>query len=127
LLDGGIKRRKVGEVADLRRQVQVVYDLVDDSLQSVCHSLQVDEAHLPATEGEVLDEAVPADPLWIAARKRNSVGMANFAISFTDETAMGMIYKAISTEWPTSKTSIVVALLLRRFKPEDTMTRVELH
>jgi hypothetical protein len=69
----------------------------------------VGEAHLPATEGEVLDEAVPADLLQIAAQKRNAVAMANFAMSFTDETAMGLIHKAISAEWPTGKASGVVA------------------
>jgi hypothetical protein len=81
-----------------------------------------DEAHMPATEGEVLDETVPADLLQIAARKRNAVAMANFAMSFTDETTIGMIYKAITTEWPTGKTSLVVAQLLRKYKPPDTMT-----
>jgi hypothetical protein len=86
----------------------------------------VDEAHMPATEGDVLHEAIPADLSQIAARERNAVAMANFAMSFTDETAMGLIHKAISTEWPTGKASIVVALLLRKFKPEDTITRVEL-
>ena len=86
----------------------------------------VDEANLPSNEGEVLDETIPADILKIAARKRNAVAMANFAMSFTDETAMGMIYKAISPEWPTGRSSVVVALLLKKYKPEDTMTRVEL-
>ena len=86
----------------------------------------VDEANLPNTEGDVLDEAIPADMLKIAARKRNAVAMANFAMSFTDETTLGMIFKAISTDWPTGKSSVVVALLLKKFKPEDTMTRVEL-
>ena len=84
-----------------------------------------DETHLPASEAEVLVETVPAEALQIAARKRNTVAIANFAMSFTDETTMGMIYKAISQDWPTGKASVVVTELLRKFKPEDTMTRVE--
>ena len=82
-----------------------------------------DETHLPASEAEVLVETVPAEALQIAARKRNAVAMANFAMSFTDETTMGMIHKAISPDWPTGKASVVVTQLLRKFKPEDTMAR----
>jgi hypothetical protein len=87
----------------------------------------IDEVNLPETEEEVLVvEAAPVNLLKIQARKRNAVAMANFAMSFTDETTMGMIYKSISPEWPTGKASIVVSLLMKKFKPDDTMTRVEL-
>jgi hypothetical protein len=56
------------------------------------------EANMPATEEEVLDEAVPSDKLKIEARKRNAVAMANFAMSFIDETTIGLLYKAMSPE-----------------------------
>jgi hypothetical protein len=55
-----------------------------------------DKASLLPSEEEVLDDTVPADLLKIAARKRNAVAMANFALSFTNETTMGMIYKSIT-------------------------------
>jgi hypothetical protein len=58
----------------------------------------VNEASLPATEEEVLDETIPADILKIAAKKRHAVAMANYAMAFTDEATMGMIYKAITAK-----------------------------
>jgi hypothetical protein len=86
-----------------------------------------DEADMPTTEGEVLVETVLADALKIAAEKRNAAAMANFAMSFTDETAVGVICEGISANcWPAGKASVIVTLLLKKHEPEDTMARVEL-
>jgi hypothetical protein len=86
----------------------------------------IDEVDLPESEDEVLDETNKAGLAKAAARRRNAVAMANYAMAFTCETTLGMIYKASSTNWPTGKASKVTDLLLRKFKPQDMMTRVEL-
>jgi hypothetical protein len=85
-----------------------------------------DEASLPAREDTALDEAVPAEKLSIPARKRNAVAMANYSMAMTAESNLGMIFKAITAEWPAGKASIVTRLLKAKYMPQDTMTPVEL-
>jgi hypothetical protein len=87
---------------------------------------ETDEPDLPPTEATVLDETKDADKLMIAAKRRNGVAMANFTMAFTSEVTMGMILKSLSSDWPSGKASIVTKLLKNKFKPDDTMTRVEL-
>ena len=85
-----------------------------------------DEVDLPAKENEELHEAEDDDLKKIAARSRNAVAMANCAMAFTCETTLGIIFKAISADWPTGKSSRVTDLFLKKYKPEDIMPRVEL-
>ncbi len=85
-----------------------------------------DQTELPAREDTVLDKTDPAELLKINARRRNEVAMANFAMSFVSEATMGVIIQAISDEWPSGKASVVVTLLMKKCKPQDAMTRVEL-
>jgi hypothetical protein len=87
----------------------------------------IDEADFPASEDEVLDETNKAGLAKAAARRRNAVAMTNYyAMAFTCETTLGMIVKSSLTDWPTGKASKVTDLLLRKIKPHDVMTRVEL-
>ena len=85
-----------------------------------------DEADLPAREDEDLNEADSDDLKKIGARSRNAVAMASYAMAFTCESTLRMIFKAITTDWPTGKASKVTDLLLKKFKPQDIMPRVEL-
>jgi hypothetical protein len=81
-----------------------------------------DEADLPAREGLVLGEANAADMKQIAARKRVALAMANCLVAFTNKTNLGMVFKAIATEWPAGKASTITRSLKAKHVLHDTMT-----
>jgi hypothetical protein len=85
-----------------------------------------DEADLPLREDAVLVATADADKPRVAARKRNAVAMANCSMAFTNESNLGMIFKAIAAERPAGKASTVTGLLQARCVPQDAMTRVQL-
>jgi hypothetical protein len=84
------------------------------------------EADLPKTEDDVLDETKSDEKRKADARKRNGVAMANFAMAFTTESQMGMIYKAVTTEYPGGLAHLVVQALFKKYEPDDKITRVEM-
>jgi hypothetical protein len=77
------------------------------------------EADLPKTEDDVLDETKSDEKRKADARKRNGVAMANFAMAFTTESLMGMIYKAVTTEYPGGLAHLVVQALFKKYEPDD--------
>lgn len=84
------------------------------------------EADLPQKEDDVLDETKSDEKRKADARKRNGVAMANLAMSFTTESLMGMIYKAVTTEYPGGLAHLVVQALFKKYEPDDKITRVEM-
>ena len=82
------------------------------------------EADLPDKEDDVLDET--KDKMKIEAKKRNEVAMANLAMAFTNEACMGLIYKSMTTEWPSGLAYKVIEELMAKYQPQDTITRVEI-
>ena len=82
--------------------------------------------NLPDREDETLDETVAAEQLKILARRKNLVAMANLTLAMTTEGTMTLVYDAYSAEWPSGEAHKVVAALLKRYMPQDTMTKVEL-
>ena len=52
--------------------------------------------------------------------------MANFTMAFTTEGCMGMIYKAITSNWPSGLVHLVVKALFQKYKPTDMISRVEM-
>jgi hypothetical protein len=81
------------------------------------------DANLPSSEDDVLDED---DKKKIAAKRRNSVAMANLSMAFTSEASMGLIYKSMSKEWPNGLTHLVIKALFKKYHPDDTISKVEL-
>ena len=47
-------------------------------------------------------------------------------MAFTSEAAIGLVYKTMSTKWPSGLAHLVVAALFKKYQPQDTITRVEL-
>jgi hypothetical protein len=84
------------------------------------------ETDLPGTEDTRIDEATDIGKRQVAAKKRNAIGMAHLTMALTSEGTMGLVYKAMTTDWPNGKVHLVVAGLFKKFQPQDTITRVEL-
>ena len=84
------------------------------------------ERDLPASESVTIDTSTDVGKRQEAAKKRNAVAMANLTMAFTTEATMGLVYKAMSNDWPGGLAHEVTAALLKKYKPEDTISRVEL-
>jgi len=67
------------------------------------------EADLLDKEDDVLDETKDKK---IEAKKWNEVAMANLAMAFTNEACMGLIYKSMTTEWPSGLAYIFIEVLI---------------
>ena len=83
------------------------------------------EPEMPASQTTVLTTDA-AGKASAAALNRNSVAMATLTMAFTNETNMGLVFKSCSTDWPGGLAHIVVQSLFKKYKPQDTITRVEL-
>jgi hypothetical protein len=62
----------------------------------------------------------------LAAKKRNEVAMANFTMAFTTEGVMGLVYRALTTDWPSGLAMVVDQGLLKKYRPLDIVSLVEL-
>jgi hypothetical protein len=80
----------------------------------------------PSSEDEELDLTTAEGKKQEAAKKRNEVAMASFTMAFTSEGVVGMVYKSYTTEWPNGLAKLVVASLLKKYRPIDTISRVEM-
>ena len=83
-------------------------------------------SELPDREDEVLRETAAAGQRKIAARRKNLIAMANLTLAMTTEGTMTLIYEAYSDEWPSGEAYKVISALLKKYMPQDTMTKVEL-
>jgi hypothetical protein len=61
-----------------------------------------------------------------ATRRRNLMAMCNFMLALATEGLCGMIFKAMTTEWPTGLAHLVVKALNDKYRPKETISRVEL-
>ncbi len=60
------------------------------------------------------------------SKRRYNIAMANFAMAFTSQGLMGLVYKAQSKEWPAGKASLVVKALMAKYMPTDGISHLEL-
>jgi len=84
------------------------------------------QAMMPAREDELIDETTDDGRLKALAIRRNGVAMANLSMAFTSEGTMGLVYKAMNPEWPGGLAYLVMEALNKKYRPQDTITRVEL-
>jgi hypothetical protein len=52
--------------------------------------------------------------------------MANLTLAFTTEGVMGLVYKASTTDWPSGLVTVVVQGLLKKYRPLDIESLMEL-
>jgi len=82
------------------------------------------DPHLPEKEVGEYDDV--EDDKMAKAIRRNELAMLSFAMAFTTDGLMNMIHSACTEEWPEGQAHLVVQELLRKYRPVDTMSRVEL-
>ena len=82
------------------------------------------DADLPNNDSDALNEN--ADKAKILAKRQNEVAMASLTMAFTKEEQMGYIYEAQTDDYPDGITFLVIWQLLQKYKPANTMSRIEL-
>jgi hypothetical protein len=82
--------------------------------------------HLPEKEVSEIDETEEKGKLARLAVNRNELAMASFSIAFTTEKAMNIIYAAYKENWPDGEAHLVVRELYKRYRPLDTVSKVEM-
>jgi hypothetical protein len=84
------------------------------------------DLHLPEKEVSEIDETEEKGKLARLAVNRNELAMASFSIAFTTEKAMNIIYAACTENWPDGEAHLVVRELYKRYRPLDTVSKVEM-
>ena len=82
------------------------------------------DAELPDKDLDALDEN--ADRAKILAKRQNEIAMASLTMAFTKEEQMRYIFEAQTDDYPDGIAFLVIWQLLQKYKPVDTMSRVEL-
>ena len=65
------------------------------------------------------DETTEVGKLKVLAIRRNGVAMANLSMAFTSEGKMGLVYKAMTPEWPGGLAYLVMEALNKKYHPQD--------
>ena len=61
------------------------------------------------------------------AKKMNAIAITNLTTDFTSESLIGMVYQAITTEWPSELEHTLVDTLLKKYIPQYLVYKIELH
>jgi hypothetical protein len=81
---------------------------------------------MPQSESDVIDERTDAEKETAAAKQRSVLAMANQTNSFETAGLLGMIYEAMSNDWPAQLSHLMVVQLFKKFSPGNRISRVEL-
>ena len=73
------------------------------------------QAMMPAREDELIDETTDDGRLKALAIRRNGVAMANLSMAFTSEGTIGLVYKAMTPEWPGGLAYLVMEALNKKY------------
>jgi hypothetical protein len=84
------------------------------------------DLHLPKKEVNGIDETDKKGKLARLAIIRKKLVMESFSIAFKTEKAMNIIYAACTENWPDSEGHLVVQELYKRYRPLDTVSKVEM-
>ena len=82
---------------------------------------------LPENDQVTLEPDKDQDKLKIEAKKMNSLGMAYLLQAFKSEANISLPYKTMDRDWPGGLAYATVGKLLAIYKPDDTVTEVEVY
>jgi hypothetical protein len=83
-------------------------------------------SQLPESDSTSLDGSITEQALLKIAKTKNATAMTHLTMAFTSEMIMGLVYKSMTAEWPEGVAYLVVELMMKKYKPQDTITHVEL-
>ena len=80
---------------------------------------------LPASESTVLDESDAAEKKQIVAREKMALCMSYMTLAMDSSKLQKMIESSKSNEWPNGRPDILMAKLIRKYKPSDSVAVAE--
>ena len=84
------------------------------------------DPNLPATEGAAIDTTTAAGKAQAVALERNMLAIASLTMAFQTEGLINLMLKAETTDWPSGRAHLVVDALFMKYRPVDTISRVEM-
>jgi gag-polypeptide of LTR copia-type len=75
------------------------------------------------SEMELKDESNKTTRITV---RKNELAMVSFSIAFVTEKAMNIIYAACTENWPDREAHLVVHKLMTRYRPLDTVSKIEM-
>lgn len=87
---------------------------------------RVPDSNLPNTEGAAIDTTTAAGRAQAVALERNMLAIASLTMAFQTEGLINLMLKAESTDWPSGRAHLVVDALFMKYRPVDTISRVEM-
>ena len=80
---------------------------------------------LPASESTVLDESDAAEKKQIVAREKMALCMSYMTLAMDSSKLQKMIESSKSNEWPNGRPDILMAKLIKKYKPSDSVAVAE--
>ena len=80
---------------------------------------------LPASESTVLDESDAAEKKQIVAREKMALCMSYMTLAMDSNVLQKMIESSKSNEWPNGRPDILMAKLIKKYKPSDSVAVAE--
>ncbi len=92
-----------------------------------CYTLEFENVLLDREKG-AFDLSTTEGQNHAAAVKKNKKAMMQFAISFTKVAQLNTVNRATRADpnWPTGKAHEVMTQLVKKYKPDDTMAKMEI-
>ena len=87
---------------------------------------EVRDPNLREKEVSEFDEEDESNKLARIAIKKNELAMLSFSIAFTSDSAMNILYAACTENWPDGEAHLVVRELMKRYRPLDTVSKIEM-
>eukprot|EP00957_Ditylum_brightwellii_P061346 4656283-Ditylum_brightwellii.AAC.1 len=102
----------------------LVYASVYGLMQRMQHTI---DPNLSNREALIIDETDAAVIATIKKSKRsNAIAMASFTMAFTSKSLIGMVYAAMTTDWPCGLAYKIMVALHEKYAPQDMVTKIEL-
>ena len=83
------------------------------------------DPELPSSYFSSIDMSSEEGKKQFLGRKKNDLAISSFTMAFTKEGTMGIITRTVTEDWPTGLGYLVVKGLMQRYRPIDTITKVE--
>eukprot|EP00957_Ditylum_brightwellii_P159047 12104969-Ditylum_brightwellii.AAC.2 len=87
---------------------------------------QTRDPDLPAIEDSAIDTTNKTGHKQDKAVRLNATAMCNLTMVFTTESLMGLIYAAITNDWLTGLTYMVIMAMHEKYSPKDLISKVKL-
>ena len=84
------------------------------------------DPNMPDSQDSSIDYSTEEGRRQGLAKQKNSLAISCFTMAFSKEGVMGMMSRSVTREWPEGLACLVVSNLMKRYRPVDTISKVEM-